>query len=86
MLEFLIIAMAAMPFLVGMIAIKKMKRRKDMGSDDQPPPPDPNPPLPVLPPSPEVRRSRKAFHREPNRGAQRHARVPLPAWTPRVRC
>jgi hypothetical protein len=84
MFELLILFAAAMPFVVGMFAMKKMKKRNDTGSDDQPPPPDPSPPLPVLPPAPELRTVKRTLRREPSRVAHRRDRVRVPAWKPRV--
>jgi len=52
MIETLVLLMGALPFLVGLYALRRIKDSDDDGSDDQPPPPDPEPPTPVLPPSP----------------------------------
>ena len=52
MFETIVLLMGALPFLVGLYALRKIKNKDDEGADDQPPPPDPEPPRPVLPPSP----------------------------------
>lgn len=86
MFEFIVLIIGAMPFLVGLYAIKMMKKNDNKGSDDQPPPPDPNPPLPVLPPSPEPRRVHRAVHPRAAHGPMQHTQVRAPKWTHKVRC
>lgn len=54
MFETIVLLMGALPFIVGLYALRKIKNSNDEGTDDQPPPPDPEPPRPVLPPSPRL--------------------------------
>lgn len=83
MFETIVLLMGALPFIVGLYALRKIKDSDDEGSDDQPPPPDPEPPLPVLPPSPRSRRvdeSMRADDRRPMRPTRE--RVRRRTWTP----
>ena len=86
MFEFIVLIIGAMPFLVGLYAIKMMKKNDNKGSDDQPPPPDPNPPLPVLPPSPEPRRVHRPLQSRPVHAPVHHSQLRTPKWTHKVRC
>ncbi len=86
MFEFIVLIIGAMPFLVGLYAIKMMKKNDNKGSDDQPPPPDPNPPHPVLPPSPEPRRVHRALHPRSSHGPVQHTQIRAPKWSHKVRC
>lgn len=83
MFETIVLLMGALPFIVGLYALRKIKDSDDEGTDDQPPPPDPEPPLPVLPPSPRSRRMDDSF-RAGDRGPARslRGRVPRPAVKP----
>lgn len=86
MFEIMILLLGAMPFLVGLYAVRAIKKSDDNGSDDPPPPPDPQPPLPLLPPSPEPRQRRRPLRRRADRTPAAGGRVRMPAWSPRVRC
>lgn len=86
MFEFIVLLIGAMPFLIGIYAIRMMKKSDDKGSDDPPPPPDPNPPLPVLPPSPEPKRVHRPLHSRLNHGPIHHSQIRAPKWGHRVRC
>lgn len=86
MLEVLVLLVGAMPFLVGLYALRKIKKGNDEGSDDQPPPPDPEPPQPVLPPSPEQKRKHEPVFRRKERGSVVNSRVRTPTWRRKVRC
>lgn len=79
MLEVIVLFVGAVPFLVGLYALKKIKKGNDEGSDDQPPPPDPEPPRPVLPPSPELKRIHHPIGRR-DRGPVLNTRTRTPAW------
>lgn len=85
MFEIMILLLGAMPFLVGLYAVRVMKKSNDNGSDDPPPPPEPQPPLPLLPPSPEPRSRRRPLQRRADRMATASRHVRTPAWKPRVR-
>ncbi len=61
MFETIVLLMGALPFIVGLYALRKIKNGNDEGTDDQPPPPDPEPPRPVLPPSPRLCRIDPSF-------------------------
>jgi hypothetical protein len=54
MFETIVLLMGALPFIIGLYALRRIKNGNDEGPDDQPPPPDPEPPKPVLPPSPRL--------------------------------
>ena len=84
MLEMIVLFVGAMPFLVGLYALRKIKRGNDEGSDDQPPPPDPEPPRPVLPPSPESKRFRMPVRRG-DRTPVLHTHTRTPSWRRTVR-
>lgn len=86
MFEFLVLLVGAMPFLIGIYAVRIIKKSNDNGSDDQPPPPDPKPPLPVLPPSPEPRRLHRPLRERSSRGPVQHSRLGTPGWHHRVHC
>lgn len=86
MFEIAVLLVGAMPFLVGLYAIKMMKKSDDRGSDDPPPPPDPSPPRPVLPPAPEPRRVHAPMTSRASRGPVPHQQVRSPGWKHRVRC
>ena len=79
MLEVIVLFVGAVPFLVGLYALKRIKKSNDEGSDDQPPPPDPEPPRPVLPPSPQLKRIHHPIAR-PDRGPVVSSRTRTPAW------
>ena len=77
MFETIVLLMGALPFIVGLYALRRIKNGKDEGPDDQPPPPDPEPPRPVLPPSPRLRRmdaSPRAGDRGPVSACSRRVR------------
>ncbi len=86
MIELLVLMVGAMPFIIGLLALRKMRKRNDTGSDDMPPPPDPQPPLPLLPSTPETRRSHRHRPVMTDRGPAPKARVAAPGWSHRVRC
>ena len=86
MFEFIILLVGTVPFLVGMYAIRLMKKSNDKGSDDPPPPPDPIPPLPVLPPSPEPCRLHHHLPVRHSRGPATHMQVAAPRWGHRIHC
>jgi hypothetical protein len=48
MLEIAVLVASALPFVVGLYALKVLERRR-RGGDDRPPPPDEGPPPPVQP-------------------------------------
>ena len=56
MFELMMILLGAMPFIIGLYAVRTIRKGNNRGSDDPPPPPDPAPPRPVLPPAPEPKR------------------------------
>lgn len=85
MFEIIVLVIGAMPFLVGIYAIRMMKKSNDKGSDEPPPPPDPNPPLPILPPSPEPKRVQRRLYSRAGRGPVQHTRILVPHWSHRVR-
>ena len=80
MFETIVLLMGALPFIVGLYALRKIKDSDDEGPDDQPPPPDPDPPLPVLPPSPRSRKMDDSF-RAGDRGPARSLRRRAPRTT-----
>lgn len=84
MLEMIVLFVGAVPFLVGLYALKRIKKSNDEGSDDQPPPPDPEPPRPVLPPSPQLKRFRHPVRRA-DRAPVLSARSGTPSWKRTVR-
>ncbi len=84
MFETIVLLMGALPFIVGLYALRRIKNGNDEGPDDQPPPPDPEPPKPVLPPSPRLRgidESLRAGDRGPL--AVRHERASRRTIAPR---
>ena len=86
MFELIVLLAGAMPFLVGIFALRMIRKGKDEGSDDSPPPPDPRPPHPVMPPTPELRRRQRPMPHSISRTPARHARVQPSGWKHRVRC
>lgn len=83
MLEMIVLFVGAVPFLVGLYALKRIKKSNDEGSDDPPPPPDPEPPRPVLPPSPQHKRLRHPIGRRDRRPVV-STRTRTPSWRPAV--
>lgn len=80
MFELIVLLVGAMPFLVGLYALRKIKRIDDEGSDDQPPPPDPDPPRPVLPPAPKLKRVHRPVLSPRDRTPIVNSRVRTPSW------
>ena len=65
MLELTVLFISAMPFVLGLYALRVLERRRDDRSDD-PPPPQPDPPPPVLPPTPPPHARPVRTDREPS--------------------
>lgn len=81
MFETIVLLMGALPFIVGLYALRKIKNGNDEGTDDQPPPPDPEPPRPVLPPSPRLCRVDPSL-RARDRAPLPTGRTPAKRWAP----
>ena len=86
MFELIMIFLGAMPFLVGVYAIRSIRKGNNRGSDDPPPPPDPAPPTPVLPPAPEPKRIRdRVAPPRMQRDTMRRGRLQTAGWRRTVR-
>ena len=86
MFEILIVTLGAMPLLIGVFAIRAIRKSNDRGSDDPPPPPDPAPPRPVLPPSPEPKRVHMPARWRSERTSIQHGRLSHRTWKAGIRC
>lgn len=62
MMELVVLLMSAMPFLVGLYALRVLENRRNDDGDD-PPPPDSGPDYPMDPFAPGPRRERPATPR-----------------------
>ena len=80
LLELLVLLCSALPLLVGLYAVRTLKKNNRSDSDDPPPPPAPEPPRPSLPVAP-TQRLRRPSDRAPLPSArsrpQRHRRPTL---------
>jgi hypothetical protein len=85
MFEFMMIFLGAMPFIIGLYAIRTIRKGNNRGSDDPPPPPDPAPPRPVLPPAPEPRRVHTPVRPRLQRSAVKHGTLRTTDWRKTVR-
>lgn len=84
MFEIVIMLVGALPFLVGLYAIKLIRDHGMGDSDDPPPPPDPEPPAPSLPPTPRPRHRKRpapSFH---DHRPVPHHRLSSPRWPQRI--
>lgn len=85
MFEFLMICIGTMPFLIGVYAIRSIRKGNNRGSDDPPPPPDPAPPRPVLPPAPEPKRVHNPVRPRVHRSAMKRSQLQTAGWRRTVR-
>lgn len=85
MFEIVILLVGALPFVVGLYAIKIIRDSEMGDGDDQPPPPDPEPPAPILPPTPEPRRLQKPLRVFEDHRPVRRQRTSTPRWPQRVK-
>ncbi len=85
MFELIMIFLGAMPFLIGVYAIRTIRKGNNRGSDDPPPPPDPAPPRPVLPPAPEPKRIHNPIQSHLQRDPVKRGRLQMAGWRRTVR-
>lgn len=85
MFEIVILLVGALPFIVGLYAIKIIRDSEMGDGDDPPPPPDPEPPTPILPPTPEPRRLKKPSFAFDDHRPVRRQHFSSPHWHRRVK-
>lgn len=85
MFEILMVLLGATPFIIGLYAVRTMRKGNNRGSDDPPPPPDPAPPRPVLPPAPKPKRVHSPVQPRVQRSALKRGQLKASGWREPVR-